>query len=299
VGEGWHAEYGQAHAERMALEAAGEEARGATAVVSLEPCAHQGKQPPCVDALIAAGVRRVVIAAPDPNPAAQGGASRLRAAGLEVAIGQMEAEARRINAPFYHRFVNDDRPWLALKLATSVEGMIAPRDRARVQLTGPEAQAWVHEFRAGFDAIAVGGTTAIVDDPQLTVRGAVVPRVAPRRVVFAGAQTLPAHLKLLIDGGPQTLVLRGHDLRGTLKRLRQEEGITSLLVEGGAKLAAALVAAGAVDQYYWIRTTRELGRDGVPAHPWLGAERMNVPGGWRVIGHKSLGVDILQAMERS
>lgn len=299
VGEGWHAEYGQAHAERMALEAAGEDARGATAVVSLEPCAHQGKQPPCADALIAAGVRRVVIAAPDPNPEAQGGAAKLRAAGIEVAIGQMEAEARRINAPFYHRFADRHRPWIALKLATSVEGMIAPADRARVQLSGAEAQAWVHEFRAGFDAIAVGGTTAVLDDPQLTVRGPVVPRVAPRRVVFAGSTPLQRHLKLLSDGGPETLVLRGHDLPGTLKRLRQEEGITSLLVEGGAKLAAALVAAGVVDQYYWIRTPQKLGPDGVPAHPWLAPGTMNVPGGWRVIGHKSLGLDILQAMERA
>ncbi|HWA40458.1 MAG TPA: bifunctional diaminohydroxyphosphoribosylaminopyrimidine deaminase/5-amino-6-(5-phosphoribosylamino)uracil reductase RibD, partial [Gemmatimonadales bacterium] len=291
VGEGWHAEYGQAHAERMALAAAGERARGATAVVTLEPCAHQGKQPPCADALIAAGVKRVVIAAPDPNPEARGGAAKLRAAGIEVAIGPMEAEARRINAPFYHRFADAERPWIALKLATSVDGMIAPRERARVQLSGPEAEAWVHEFRAGFDAIAVGGTTAIVDDPQLTVRGAVVPRVPPRRVVFAGDRVLPPHLKLLTDGGPPTLVLRGHDLAGTLKRLRQEEGIGSMLVEGGAELAAALVAARVVDQYYWIRTPRELGGPGIPAHPWFGAGTLNVPGGWRVIGHKSLGVD--------
>lgn len=299
VGEGWHPEYGQAHAERMALEAAGDRARGATAVVTLEPCAHQGKQPPCADALIAAGVKRVVIAAPDPNPEARGGAARLRGAGIEVAVGQMEAEARRINAPFFHRFADPERPWIALKLATSVDGMIAPADRSRVQLSGPEAQAWVHEFRAGFDAIAVGATTAIVDDPQLTVRGAVVPRIPPRRVVFAGERALPAHLKLLTDGGPATLVLRGHDLPGTLRRLREEEGITSLLVEGGAQLAAVLVAVGAVDQYYWIRTPRRLGTEGVPAHPWLGAGMMNVPGGWRVIGHKSLGVDILQAMERA
>ena len=298
VGEGWHPEYGQLHAERMALAQAGTAARGATAVVTLEPCAHHGKQPPCVDALIAAGVARVVIAAPDPNPEAQGGVARLRAAGIPVEIGLMEAEARRLNAPFFHRFADADRPWVALKLATSSDEMIAPADRSRVQLSGPEAQAWVHELRAGFDAIAVGGTTAVADDPLLTVRGEVTPRVPPLRVVFAGATSLPPTLKLLTDGGPRTIVATGHDLVGTLRRLRQEEGVGALLVEGGAKLGAALVAAGLVDRYYWIRTPQMLGPTGVAAHPWLRREAAGGRGGWRVIGHKSLGHDILHAMEK-
>ena len=299
VAEGWHAEYGGVHAERMALEQAGPRSRGATAVVTLEPCAHQGKQPPCADALVAAGVARVVIAAADPNPDARGGAAALRAAGIEVATGVMEREARRLNAPFFHRFAGADRPWIALKLATSADGMIAPADRARIQLSGPEAQAWVHELRAGFDAIAVGGTTAVIDDPQLTARGPVTPRVPPLRVVFAGDTPLPPHLKLLTDGGPRTIVAAGRDLPGTLKRLRQEEGITSLLVEGGATLAAAMVAAGVVDRYYWIRTPKTLGPGGIPGHPWLGARAVGAPDGWIPIGHKSLGHDILHAMERA
>lgn len=298
VGAGWHPEFGGPHAERMALEQAGEAARGATAVVTLEPCTHQGKQPPCADALIAAGVRRVVIAAADPNPVARGGIEKLRAAGIEVVTGVMEEVARRINAPFFHRFSISDRPWIALKLATSVDGMIAPADRTRVQLSGPEAQAWVQELRAGFDAIAVGGRTALIDDPQLTVRGEVVPRVPPVRVVFAGDLELPGQLKLFIDGGPRTIVAKGHDLPGTLKRLRQEEGIESMLVEGGAELAAALVESGAVDRYYWIRTPKPLGPDGVRAHPWLAPKGVDAPGGWRSVGHKSLGLDILQAIER-
>ena len=299
IAEGWHPEYGDVHAERMALDQAGPRARGATAVVTLEPCAHQGKQPPCADALIAAGVARVVIAAADPNPAAGGGAARLRAAGIAVEVGLMEREARRLNAPFFHRFSDPERPWIALKLATSTDGMIAPAGRSRLQLSGPEAQAWVHELRAGFDAIAVGGATAAIDDPLLTVRGAVTPRVPPLRIVLAGDTPLPPHLKLLTDGGPRTIVATGHDLPGTLKRLRQEEGVTSMLVEGGAKLAAAMVAAGVVDRYYWIQTPKPLGPDGIPGHPWLGAGRGRTSGGWVSIGHKSLGHDILHAMERA
>ncbi|HET7042635.1 MAG TPA: bifunctional diaminohydroxyphosphoribosylaminopyrimidine deaminase/5-amino-6-(5-phosphoribosylamino)uracil reductase RibD, partial [Gemmatimonadales bacterium] len=123
VAEGWHAEYGDVHAERMALDQAGPRAQGATAVVTLEPCAHQGKQPPCADALIAAGVARVVIAAADPNPEAGGGAAKLRAAGIAVETGLLQAEARRLNAPFFHRFAHAERPWVALKLATSADGM--------------------------------------------------------------------------------------------------------------------------------------------------------------------------------
>jgi diaminohydroxyphosphoribosylaminopyrimidine deaminase/5-amino-6-(5-phosphoribosylamino)uracil reductase len=298
IAEGWHPEYGDVHAERMALDQAGPQARGATAVVTLEPCAHQGKQSPCVDALIAAGVRRVVIATADPNPEAQGGIAKLRAAGIEVEVGMNDVEARRLNAPFFHRFAVPDRPWIALKLATSVDGMIAPADRTRTQLSGEEAQGWVHELRAGFDAIGVGGTTAVADDPLLTVRGAVTPRVPPLRVVFAGKTTLPAHLKLLTDGGSRTVVFPGHDLRGILRHLREREGIGSLLVEGGAALAAALVEGGMVDRYFWIRTPALLGPDGVPAHPWL-RPAGGTPGGWRSIGHKSLGHDILQAMERA
>lgn len=294
VGEGWHAEFGDVHAERMALDRAGDRARASTAIVTLEPCAHQGKQPPCVDALIAAGVRRVVYAVADPNPQAGGGAARLRAAGIEVEQGLLEEGSRRLNAPFFHRYTHLDRPWVALKLAVSSDGMLAPADRTRVQLSGAEAQEWVQELRAGFDAIGVGGTTAAVDDPMLTVRGAVTPRVAPLRVVFAGSTTLPPQLKLLTDGGPRTIVVPGHDLSGTLRRLRQEEGVESLLVEGGAALAAALVGAGVVDRYYRIRTPVQIGPTGVRADPWATAAA-----GWRPIGHKSLGHDILQAMERA
>jgi diaminohydroxyphosphoribosylaminopyrimidine deaminase/5-amino-6-(5-phosphoribosylamino)uracil reductase len=302
VGEGWHAEFGGVHAERMALDAAGDNARGATAVVTLEPCAHHGKQPPCVDALIGAGVRRVVVASADPNPDARGGAERLRAAGIEVEV-LADERARRLNAPFFHRFADSARPWVALKLATSREGMIAPTDRRRMQLSGVEAQEWLHDLRAGFDAIAVGGATAIADDPALTPRGRILPRKLPTRVIFAGHATIPTHLQLFNDGGPKTMVLGGKELprptlEGSLARLRRAEGIDSLLVEGGGRLALALVQGGLVDRYYWIETPLELA-GGIPAFPGYEDRRGAPPGQWQVTERKSFGDDILHVMERA
>jgi diaminohydroxyphosphoribosylaminopyrimidine deaminase/5-amino-6-(5-phosphoribosylamino)uracil reductase len=302
VGEGWHAEFGGVHAERMALDVAGAKARGATAVVTLEPCAHQGKQPPCADALIAAGVRRVVVAVADPNPDARGGAERLRAAGIEVEV-LADERARRLNAPFFHRFTNAARPWVALKLATSREGMIAPADRRRMQLSGVPAQEWLHDLRAGFDAIGVGGATAVADDPALTPRGRILPRVLPTRVVFAGHSAIPPDLKLFTDGGPRTLVLGGADLPtvpldAALTRLRRTEGVHSLLVEGGGRLALALVQGGLVDRYYWIETPLELPR-GVPAFPGHEELRGVPPGQWQETERKSFGDDILHVMERA
>jgi diaminohydroxyphosphoribosylaminopyrimidine deaminase / 5-amino-6-(5-phosphoribosylamino)uracil reductase len=299
VGEGWHAEYGGPHAERMALGQAGERARGATAVVTLEPCAHQGKQPPCTEALIAAGVRRVVIAAADPNPIAQGGAERLRARGVGVEMGMLEGEARRLNAPFFHAHRDPSRPWVALKLATSVEGSIAPADRGRCQLSGEEAQAWLHWLRAGFDAIGVGGTTAIADDPALTARGTVTPRQPPTRVIFAGATPIPPSLGVLRPGGPPTVVLPPNGtLLERLQGLRRSGNIGSLLIEGGGRLAAALVTAGMVDRFYWIRTTVELGAGGIPAFAGLSGAPETLPGQWVETERKSLGQDILHVMER-
>lgn len=298
VGEGWHGEFGGPHAERMALEQAGERARGATVVVTLEPCAHQGKQPPCVDALIAAGVKRVVIAVADPNPVAQGGAEQLRAAGIEVESGVMEMEARRLNASFFHAIADQERPWVALKLATSKEGWIAPADRSRRQLSGTEAQEWVHWLRAGFDAIGVGGATAIADDPQLTVRGPLQPRVPPVRLVLSGEAQIPPTLKLLTDGGPPSFVVHIHDLTTVLRELRQTGNIGSLLVEGGSKLAAALVTAGVVDRFYWVQTPVELGAEGIPAFAGLPGAPETLPGRWVRTERKSLGQDTLQVIER-
>ena len=175
VAVGYHRGAGTAHAEADAiLEArkAGIELRGTTMVVTLEPCNHQGKQPPCTDAILASGVRRVVVAMPDPNPEATGGAAKLAAGGVEVRIGLEREAAEAQNAIFLHRFRDTGRPFVALKLATSLDGRIADAAGQSRWISGHEAREYVHWLRAGFDALAVGGRTARQDDPQLTVRGA-------------------------------------------------------------------------------------------------------------------------------
>src|SRR5947208_6455427 len=170
VAEGYHAEYGGPHAEVVALEAAGERARGATLVLNLEPCAHHGKTPPCTDAILAAGVARVVAAIPDPDPQARGGAAVLRGRGVSVSIGLLAEAGAALNAPFLFAREQAERPFVALKLATSIDGRIADAAGSSRWVSGEAAREHVHWLRAGFDAIAVGGTTALRDDPQLTVR---------------------------------------------------------------------------------------------------------------------------------
>src|SRR5437899_1799943 len=184
VGEGFHAEYGGPHAEVAALAAAGARARGATLIVTLEPCAHYGKTPPCTDAIVAAGVARVVAAIRDPDPEARGGADVLRAQGVAVSFGVLAEAAAALNAPFLFAHQQAERPFVALKLATSIDGRIADARGSSRWVSGEAAREYVHWLRAGFDAIAVGGTTALKDDPQLTVRGPIPPRRAPVRVVF-------------------------------------------------------------------------------------------------------------------
>src|ERR1700722_9916414 len=195
VGEGHHAMYGGDHAEVVALRAAGGRAKGATAYLTLEPCAHHGKTPPCADALVAAGVRRVVAATADPNLAAAGGFARLREAGVETQVGVEEAAARELNAAFFHGF-RSDRPWVTLKLAVSIDGAIAGRDGTG-WLTGRGSQTEVHRLRAGSDAVAVGIGTVLADDPLLTVREGDAPRVAPMRVVFDRTARLPLTSRLV------------------------------------------------------------------------------------------------------
>ena len=278
VGEGWHAKYGEPHAEVEALRVAGTLARGSTVYVTLEPCNHHGKTPPCTDALLAAGVRRVVVACEDPHPVARGGAERLRDAGIEVMIGVEEAAARELNAPFFHALTSD-RPFVRLKLALSLDGAIADHTRRPGWLTGEAARREVHRLRAGADAIAVGIGTALADDPELTVRHAPPPRVAPLRVVFDGSARLPPASRLASSARdvPVAVVCRAPDpanaaaleergvtlirvesLRDALVALR-ERGIRSLLVEGGAALATSLVEGALVDRLVIFRAPLVLG----------------------------------------
>jgi diaminohydroxyphosphoribosylaminopyrimidine deaminase/5-amino-6-(5-phosphoribosylamino)uracil reductase len=319
VSEGWHAEYGAGHAEAVAVARAGEAARGATVVLTLEPCNHQGKQPPCTEALIAAGVARVVAAAADPNPVAAGGADRLRAAGIAVTVGLREEEARAQNAVFFHRFSGCPRPFVALKLATTLDGRIADHAGRSRWISGDEARDFVHWLRAGFDAIGVGGHTASLDDASLTVRGRAEPRIPPRRVVFARQGELSRNLTLVRTARElPTIVLtsglaptghlaeleaagvavhRTESLAHGLELLRAG-GIESLLVEGGGRLAGALLAQGLVDRFYWIQAPVWLGEDGVPAVSGLPGRTLAAAERWTVVERRPLGQDTLLVVDR-
>ena len=319
VGEGWHAEFGGPHAEPAALAAAGTGARGATVYVTLEPCNHTGKQPPCTDALIAAGVARVVAAVADPNPVAQGGAERLRAAGITVDIGCRGEEAAVQNAIFFHQYTEPRRPFVALKLATTLDGRIADHGGRSRWISGSEAREYVHWLRAGFDAIGVGGHTARTDDASLTVRGPVEPRVAPRRVVFDRLAELPSTLALVKTAAqvPTILVttlsasltrtepleaagvrvVRAATLAVALQGLH-EEGIGSMVIEGGGRLAGRLLGEGLVDRYYWIQSPLWLGDSGIPAIADLPGTSLVEADRWQVVERRALGQDTLLVVDR-
>jgi diaminohydroxyphosphoribosylaminopyrimidine deaminase/5-amino-6-(5-phosphoribosylamino)uracil reductase len=292
IGEGWHRAWGGPHAEIEALRMAGD-ARGGTMYVSLEPCAHTGRTPPCTDAILAAGIARLVYGATDTSVRAGGGAERLRASGVQVE-GPLAAEnVRRQNRAFFH-VQETASTYLALKLAVSLDGRISRSRNAPTQVTGPEAIEEVHRLRAGHDAIMVGRGTAVADDPMLTVRGAVSPRVPPARIVIDTHATAGPDLRMIDaknaapvwivvseaapDGRVTQLekagvrVLRvpptadGVDLRVTLKRLR-EQGMHTILCEGGGVLATSLLAADLVQRLYLFVAPVILGQDAVPAFP--------------------------------
>ena len=319
VGEGYHARHGARHAEPVALEAAGARARGATLYVTLEPCTHHGKTPPCVDAVIAAGVVRVVIAAEDPNPAAAGGAARLRAAGIHVDIGMEGAAARELNAPFFFA-QRAGRPWVTLKLAVSIDGAITDAERSSAWLTGPGARAEVHRMRANSDAIAVGVGTVLADDPLLTVRGDVQPRVAPLRVVFDARLETPVAARLL-ERQPRTgaggdvviLATRGQiaaapDRRAALVAAGAEvivadsldagladlgrRGVRSLLVEGGAGVAGALLEAAVVDRLVIFQAPVILGEGAVDAFSRAPAAQVATTARLPVVERQAFGDDL-------
>ncbi|HUX33933.1 MAG TPA: bifunctional diaminohydroxyphosphoribosylaminopyrimidine deaminase/5-amino-6-(5-phosphoribosylamino)uracil reductase RibD [Gemmatimonadaceae bacterium] len=286
VGEGAHRRYGEAHAEIAALAAAGPRARGATLYVTLEPCAHQGHTPPCADAIIAAGVTRVVIATRDPNPVAIGGAERLRNAGITVEIGDGEGAARELNTAFFHRFVHPERPFVTLKLAVSLDAAIAAADRSTTtHLTGPESRREVHRLRAGHDAIAVGVGTVLADDPQLTVRHWALPRVPLTRVVFDSTLRTPPGSGLVRTAreNPVLLVARAADpararpleaagvqivVATALSEallLLAERGLGSLIVEGGARLAGSFLGHAVVDRLIIFQAPVVLGEGALNA----------------------------------
>src|SRR5205814_869956 len=291
----------------------------ATLVVNLEPCAHHGKTPPCTDAIVAAGVARVVAAVPDPDPQARGGAAGLGGRGVGVSIGLLAEAGAALNAPFLFAREQAERPFVALKLATSIDGRIADAAGSSQWVSGEAAREHVHWLRAGFDAIAVGGTTALRDDPQLTVRGPLTPRRPPVRVVFdrramlnpgvrlvATAREVPtwvvasteapaASVAALEQNGVR--VFRPPSLGDGLRLLR-EAGIQSLLCEGGGALGAKLLVEGLVDRLYWIQAPVWLGADAVPAFPGVPAAPLAQAPRWVPVERRALGPDTLLVLDR-
>lgn len=302
VGQGWHAAYGEAHAEVVALAEAGERASGATLYVTLEPCIHFGKQPPCVDAIVGAGVTRVVVASRDPDPIAGGGAERLRAAGIAVDIGVCEARAAGRNFRFMHRFKSLSRPFVAVKLAVSMDGKIADAAGNSRWVSSEASREWVHWLRAGFGAIGVGAATAIVDQARLTVRGTLQPRITPRRIIFDRRGRLPADHAAFQDiaGAPLTVVVSSKIAPGRRRGIAAagadvvvadtlaealgmlaDHDLDSLLVEGGGRLAGALMREGLVDRVYQIQCPLWLG-DGKSAWEDLGTPALDAVSRWKV-----------------
>jgi diaminohydroxyphosphoribosylaminopyrimidine deaminase/5-amino-6-(5-phosphoribosylamino)uracil reductase len=291
AGRGWHRRAGLAHAEAEALAEAGARARGATLYVTLEPCNHQGRTPPCTEAILAAGVRRVVAAVADPNPRVTGGgAERLRRAGVEVAVGCLEAEARAQNRAFF-TVATRGRPAITLKAAMTLDGKTAAADGASRWITGAGARAEAHRLRAGHDAVVVGIGTALADDPELTVRLEPPWPREPYRVVVDSRARLPVGARLIGSGSAgRAVVAVGEEApadrvaalaaRGvTVLHCKSRDGrvdvadlarrllpleITAALVEGGGTLAWAFVAAGLVDRVVVFVAPKILGGAAAP-----------------------------------
>ena len=322
VGRGWTQPGGRPHAEAEALRHAGADAKGATAYVTLEPCAHQGKTPPCTDALIAAGIARCVVALGDPDPRVDGrGLAKLRDAGISVEGGLLESEAKAVNAGFLLR-VTENRPLVTLKLASTLDGRIATKSGESRWITGEPARARGHMLRATHDAVMVGGGTALLDDPRLDVRLPGLERRSPTRVVLDSRLRLPLTHDLVVRAAGQKTVLVTRDdaesdrlaayrnagvevakvapdaagrvsLPAALKVLA-ELGVTRLLVEGGGELAAAMLRSDLVDRLVCFRAPRLIGGDGVPVASGFGLTRLADAPCFRLEASQAVGEDRLE-----
>ena len=292
IGRGITAIGGRPHAETQALAEAGSGARGATAYITLEPCAHHGRTPPCAEALVTAGISRIVIAASDPDPRVSGkGAAILRQAGIEVTENVMANEAWDGLSPYLTRSVKK-RPEVTLKLALSSDGMIGRRVGKRIAITGPVSNAMVHLVRAEHDAILIGIETALNDDPLLTCRLPGLERRSPIRIVLDGSARLPissrlaasardvpvwvatlldadpARCKALEQAGCRLIACENDNRRIALPELLDDlaaQGLSSLLVEGGARVAGSFLLEDIVDRLVLFTSSNQLGADGIAA----------------------------------
>ena len=325
VGRGWTQPGGRPHAEIETLRRAGEAARGATLYVTLEPCSHYGKSPPCADAIIAGGVSRVVAALEDPNPEVAGaGHARLRAAGIAVDIGVGAEEARHDHAGHIRR-MRDGRPHVILKLAVSADGKAGAPGRKPLAITGEAARERVHLLRAQSDAIMVGIGTALADDPMLTCRLPGMEKYSPVRVVLDSALRLPPASRMArsardvpvwaVTGGEASraaedallregvTVLRAAQSDGRLDlaavlKLMGARGVTRLMVEGGPTLAAALLAADLIDEAVLFQSSKVVGTDGVDALDGLPLTALTHSPRLKCVMSEPVGADTQLVFER-
>ncbi|MCB9957621.1 MAG: bifunctional diaminohydroxyphosphoribosylaminopyrimidine deaminase/5-amino-6-(5-phosphoribosylamino)uracil reductase RibD [Rhodospirillaceae bacterium] len=322
VGRGHTQPGGRPHAETVALARAGGRARGSTAYVTLEPCSHTGETGPCADALVAAGISRCVVSMVDPDPRVSGrGIERMRAAGIAVAVGQDAERAAAINAGFLSRVLRG-RPHVILKLATTLDGRIATHTGASRWITGEDARRLGHGLRAQADAILVGSLTAIADDPELTCRLPGLAHRSPVRIVVDSHLRLPLTARIvatarsvptwivtletaqkeradaLRGAGVDVLVAKPGadamvDLGDALARLA-ERGLTRVLVEGGARLAATLLRGDLVDDLVWFRAPTVMGHDGVAAVAGLGVDQIADLARFERVDMRAIGDDVME-----
>ncbi len=327
VGRGWTQPGGRPHAETEALGRAGPAARGAVAHVTLEPCAHHGRTPPCADALVEAGISRTVVAIPDPDPRVDGaGIDRLRETGIAVTEGVCAAEAGEVNAGFLRR-IRTGRPLVTLKLATTLDGRIATRTGASRWITGPESRAFAHGLRARHDAVLVGARSAVAADPKLTCRLPGLGDRSPVRIFLDGGDELPDSHDLIAnarsiptwvlsarddtDPRRESLASRGVevvraapaagggiDIADGLRALGGR-GLNSVLVEGGGSLAASLLRERLVDRVVWFRAPSMIGADGLAAAAGLGVDGLDLAPGFTRITVREAGADIVETYARA
>ena len=321
LAEGWHERAGKAHAEVAALRAAGAGAAGATAYVTLEPCSHTGRTPPCADALIAAGIRRVVCCSADPNPKVAGdGIKRLEAAGISVSVGALAGETRALNPGYFSRFERG-RPLIRLKLAMSLDARTAPAHGGRMWISGEESRADVQKWRARSSAILTGAGTVRADDPRLDVRWNYGPWVRqPLRVVLDPAQSCAPSAKIFAGGGALVFIAadaahspaaqppalagapplsvepvpaagRGLDLTAVIERLTLRE-VNELWVECGPRLAAAFLEANLVDELILYVAPILLGADAQPLTAWSGLAAKGVLPSFDYASVERVGADL-------
>ena len=314
LAKGYHRRYGDLHAERVALEKLGYRAKGCTLYVNLEPCCHYGKTPPCTEAILESGVKRVVVAVLDPNPQVSGrGVQILRDHGVEVTVGVLEKQARWLNRGFF-KWIRTGRPYVILKWAQTLDGKIATDTGDSKWVSCSVSLRYAHRLRAESDAVLVGRQTALKDDPRLNVR--LVKGKDPLRVVLDTDLTLPSNLKLF-DGSVKTLVFTACQDQKRIKSLESDtvevvrvsrkgdglaldevldelgkRGITKLLVEGGGRVHASFVKEKLFDEVQAVVALKLLG-SGVSCVGALGIERMAEAVKLRLVGCRKLGEDIL------